>query len=146
MPAKVKYKPEFAEEIIYLGQSGKTPAQIASHFGIQLRTLREWLKSPEMEEFRHAYGVAETHSQAYWEDLGMKGTKGTLAKFSPASWIFFVKNLFKDTYSDTVKTDLSIKDDIKNMSNDELDAMIAQMAINQKSSNGSGSPAQVEAD
>lgn len=136
MTTTTKYKPEYCSEIIRLGTEGKTKTQMAAHFNVDAKTLLAWSRNPELQEFKMAYRLAQTLSQAYMEDLGMKGIKGLLPKFAPAPWIFSMKARFRDEYGDTDSLKVDMNNPVKGMTDEEIDKSVAMLlAAREKNQN-----------
>lgn len=91
-----KLKPKFCDEVIKLGKQGKSPAQMASHFGVSRNTIDNWALTDE--RFAAAYAVAMAHCQAWWEDQGQAGL--FLDKFNAAVWKKSVESRFKSDYTE----------------------------------------------
>lgn len=144
-----KYDPRFCTEVIKLGQEGKTKAQIAAALGVRKRTVDEWIKSGRHPEFSFAMELALTESQAFMEELGMKGIKGVLQKFNPAAWQFAMKNRFREDYKDITDTAISVQQQVKELTDEEMEEQIKMLMaknIIKIESSGSGSPALIEAE
>lgn len=63
-----KYRPEFCELVVRLGDRGKSRAQIARYLGVSRQTLHNWeAKHPD---FVDAMAWAKDCELAYWEELG----------------------------------------------------------------------------
>ena len=92
-----KYDPSMCDRVIELGRKGKSKTQMAARLEIARSTFDRYLE--EHEEFREAYELADTHSQALWEQIGMGGlAKGHL--FNDRAWQFQVRNRWPASYRD----------------------------------------------
>ena len=92
------YNESLCEVAYDLLSQGKTIARVATALKVKRKTIYEWLnKHPE---FADAFELGKDACQAYWEDRGEAGTFGEYEKFSAASWIFTMKNRFRDDYKD----------------------------------------------
>lgn len=109
MPAgrPTKYKPEMCKTVIDLGKQGKSKTQIAATLGISKETLYDWDKNNE--EFSDAIKTAMSFSQAWFEDYGQNGMIGEVDGWNPTTWIFTMKNRFRDDYSDTIKQETKVE-------------------------------------
>ncbi len=129
-----KYRPEMCAEMIKLATEGKYMVQIAAHFKIDKKTLWDWSKDTRKPEFMEAYKIARTCSEAYMAEQGQRGFKGLLAKFNAPAWIFSMKCMFKDDWTETSTQKIELKNEIKAMSNEEIDdtikTLLAQRSIN----------------
>jgi len=47
-----------------------------------------------------------------WELIGMNGAKGEIQGFNAASWIFNMKNRYKDNFRDKIDYDVEFSGDI----------------------------------
>jgi hypothetical protein len=87
---RTKYDPAMCETIIALGKRGRSKTQCASHLGIARSTFEAWLEAHE--DFREAWELGDTHSQAFWESIGMAGLgKGHV--FNDRCWSLQMRNL-----------------------------------------------------
>lgn len=141
-----KYNPEMCFEIIEMAEIGRSLTQIAAHWKVTEEDVVQWTQELDKTEFKKAYEVAYTISEAYYEDLGQKGMKGKIADFKPTLWTQFMKSRFKKNWADTNIQKIEIKNEVKNMSTEEIDlsieALIAQRELNKKNNPPkSGAPA-----
>lgn len=107
VPAKrgrrTKYDPSMCEVVIELGRRGRSKAQMASQLEISRSTFDRYLE--EHEAFRESYELADTHSQAFWENVGMGGmAKGHL--FNDRAWSLQVRNRFPHSYKESRELEL----------------------------------------
>jgi len=93
-----KYKPEFCETVVDCGKAGMGKAEIASQLGVCRDTLLEWSKGKP--EFSDAIKRAEEESLAWWEKQGRTATFGGIDGFNPTSYIFQMKNRFRNDWRD----------------------------------------------
>ena len=93
-----KYKPEFCETVVDCGKAGMGKAEIASQLGVCRDTLLEWSKSKP--EFSGAIKRAGEESLAWWEKQGRTATFGGIDGFNPTSYIFQMKNRFRNDWRD----------------------------------------------
>lgn len=131
-----QYNSKMCHEIIELAELGKSLTQIAAHWHVTEEDVIKWTLEPDKAEFKQAYDVALVCSEAYYEDLGQKGMKGKIADFKAMVWAQLMKARFKKNWADSNIQKIEIKNEIKNMSADELDdnieALIAQREMNKK--------------
>jgi hypothetical protein len=101
------YKPEFCEQVIEFGKQGMSKAEMCLELDICHQTMTNW--SEEYPEFLAAVKKAIQYSQGWWE---MRGRKATFSSegFNATSYIFNMKNRFKEDWSDTSKQELTGKD------------------------------------
>ena len=92
------------ESIIELGKKGKSKTQMAAHLDISRSTFDRWLEAHE--EFREAWELADTHAQAFWEEIGADGVgKGHL--FNHNAWSLQVRNRFAHSYKESRELELT---------------------------------------
>lgn len=62
-----KYKPEYVDEVLdFIGEQGKSVAQLARHFRVAKSTIYEW--AANHKEFSDAFMRAKDWAEAIWED------------------------------------------------------------------------------
>lgn len=96
-----KYKPEFADLVVKLGSEGKTLAEMAAGIGVDRSTLDDWVK--QNPEFSRAVKAGLDAAQAWWEEKGRDATFGAYPGFNATSYIFQMKNRFKEDWRDKVE-------------------------------------------
>lgn len=108
-----KYDPSMHEVIIALGQDGAGRAEMAVAIGISRETWNDWT-SPKSErfnpEFSDAVKKALSASQSWWERRGREATFDS-KDFSATSYIFQMKNRFREDWSDRTVNEHVGKDD-----------------------------------
>jgi len=95
-----KYKPEFCELVIKCGEEGDTLASMAEACDVDRATINDWIE--QHEEFSRAVSRGLQKAQAWWERQGRKATFGGTEGFNATSFIFNMKNRFKDDWRDKV--------------------------------------------
>jgi len=98
-----KYQPAMCEVIVELGLKGKSKAQMASHLNIARSTFDRWLE--EHQEFRESWELADTHAQAFWEEIGAGGVGNKF--FNDRAWSLQVRNRFPRDYKESRELELS---------------------------------------
>lgn len=98
-----KYKSEFCERIIEMASEGASKHEMALELGIVPSTFDIWQR--ENTEFSEAVKEAERISQGWWEREGRKATFGGVQGFNATSYIFNMKNRFKDDWKDMTRQD-----------------------------------------
>lgn len=96
-----KYQSEFCDRIIEMAQSGASKHEMALELGIVPSTFDMWQN--ENEEFSKAVKEAERISQGWWEREGRKATFGGCQGFNATTYIFNMKNRFKDDWKDMTR-------------------------------------------
>lgn len=93
------YKDEFCDVVVAAGAEGKTLAEMAAEIGVDRATVRDWVENKP--EFSRAVKRGLDKAQAWWESEGRKATFGGSPGFNATSYIFQMKNRFRDDWSDT---------------------------------------------
>lgn len=131
-PSQIKYKEEYVTQVIEMACQGKSMVQIAAAWKVCKGTILAWSKDTNKPEFMEAYKVARTCNEAYWEDVGQKGAKGTLTKFNPIAWNKIMAARFKDDWVDNSTQKIELKNEIKAMTTQEIDSMIKTLLAQRK--------------
>lgn len=107
MPAGApsKYKKEFCERVIEIGKTGASKAEMAVELGISRASFDNYEK--EFPEFLEAVREAITYSQVWWEKNGRIATFGAMPNFNATTYIFNMKNRFKDDWRDKVEQEVT---------------------------------------
>ena len=66
-------------------------------------TFDRWLEANE--DFREAWELADTHSQAFWEEIGFGGVGNKF--FNDRAWSLQVRNRFPHSYKESRELELS---------------------------------------
>lgn len=69
---------------------------MAAHLDISRSTFDRWLEANEA--FRESWELADTHAQAFWEEIGFGGVGNKF--FNDRAWALQVKNRFAHSYKD----------------------------------------------
>lgn len=105
-----KYRKEFCEIVVACGKEGKGLAEIASELGVVRDTVYRWTK--QHAEFSDAIKRAYEAGLAWWEQKGRDATFGKIPGFNATSYIFQMKNRFKDDWRDKIDHDVEFTGDI----------------------------------
>ena len=107
MPAgrPTDYKPALCDRVLELGAEGKTLAEIAADLDVARSTLNDW--RAKHEEFAYAINRALEKAQAWWENNGRIATFGGFDGFNATSYIFQMKNRFRDDWRDKIEQEHS---------------------------------------
>lgn len=100
-----KYNPAFCETVIKCGAEGKTLAEMADAIDIDRSTLNEWTEAHP--EFSRAVRLGLEKAQSWWEKNGRIATFGGFEGFSATSYIFQMKNRFREDWRDKVEQEHS---------------------------------------
>ena len=100
MPAgrPTKYKPDLCATVIECGKQGMGKLETCAELDIDYSTFEAWQE--KHEEFSQAVKSAQRYSQAWWEKQGRIATFGGIDGFVPVSYIFQMKNRFRDDWRD----------------------------------------------
>lgn len=98
------YKEEFCEKIIEFGKQGMSKHEMCLELDICHQTMTNW--SEKHPEFLAAIKTAVSFSQGWWEREGRKATFNSEG-FNPTSFIFNMKNRFREDYTDTIRQEIS---------------------------------------
>lgn len=109
MPAgrPTKYDPSYCEKVIEMGKYGASKHEMALDLDINFSTFLLWQETHE--EFSKAVREATGFAQAWWEKNGRTATFGSTPGFNATSFIFNMKNRFKEDWRDRVEQDISAK-------------------------------------
>lgn len=105
-----KYDPAMCEVVIECGKQGMTVAEMAAELDICRDTFNEWRN--EKKEFSDAVKRGLGFAQAWWEQRGRQHTFKQDG-FNATSYIFQMKNRFRDEWSDRKEMDLNAKVTVK---------------------------------
>ena len=100
MPAgrPTKYSCEMCNTVIECGLEGKTVAEMAVAIGVSRETFNEWRHAKP--QFSDAVKLGLLYAQAWWEEKGRVATFGGIEGYNATSYIFQMKNRFRDDWSD----------------------------------------------
>lgn len=93
-----KYDPKLCKIAMQILAEGKSLAAICAKLDIARSTLYEWRDIHP--EFKYALDCGLQKAQAALEQIGMDGIVGNYEKFNGSSWIFTMKNRFRDDYAE----------------------------------------------
>lgn len=100
---RTKYNSAMCETIIALGKKGKSKTQMAARLDISRSTFDRWLEANE--DFKEAWELADTHAQAFWEEIGFGGVGNKF--FNDRAWSLQVRNRFPRDYKESRELELS---------------------------------------
>jgi len=99
------YKDDMCERVIQCGKEGMSKAEMAATLGVAYSTFDLWENTKPA--FSEAVKEARRQSQAWWERQGRIATFGGIDGYNATSYIFQMKNRFRDEWNDTIKQDHS---------------------------------------
>jgi DNA-binding XRE family transcriptional regulator len=101
-----KYDPDkMIPAVLEVGASGGSKAEMAVAIDVSRETLYQWMR--EKPDFSDAIKKAELLSQVWWEKLGKKGAYGEVNNFNATSFIFNMKNRFREDWRDVRQTEVT---------------------------------------
>ena len=100
-----KYDPAFCDQVVAMGNEGKSKAEMAAELGVAYSNFDTWQKV--YPEFQEAVKEAIRASQAWWEKQGRLATFGKIKGFNATSYIFQMKNRFRADWRDSQAHELS---------------------------------------
>ena len=92
------YDPAMCDRVVECGREGMGIAEMAAEIGISRETFNVWRK--DRKDFSDAVKEAVALSQAWWEKQGRMATFGAIDGFNATSYIFQMKNRFRDDWRD----------------------------------------------
>lgn len=92
------YDPAMCDRVVECGREGMGVAEMAAEIGIARETFNVWRK--DRPDFSDAVKEAVALSQAWWEKQGRMATFGAIDGFNATSYIFQMKNRFRDDWRD----------------------------------------------
>lgn len=105
MGRPTKYDPAFCERVVDMGREGMGKCEMASELDLHYETFEAYqAKHPDFSE---AVKAALRLSQAWWEKQGRVATFGAHPGFNATSYIFNMKNRFKEDWRDKVEQEQS---------------------------------------
>ena len=124
------YRPEMCDIVIECGDEGKTLAEMARALDVDRSTINDWRE--RHPEFSRAIKAGLDRAQAWWEDKGRVATFGGVDGFNATSYIFQMKNRFREDWNDrqaiehsgTVQHENTVSDDLQQA----LDAIAGKLA------------------
>ena len=95
-----KYDPAMCDRVVECGAQGMGKCEMAEELGITYTSFETYQQ--QHPEFLEAVKTALRKSQAWWERKGRQATFDAQG-FSATSYIFQMKNRFKDDWRDKVE-------------------------------------------
>lgn len=102
------YDPAYCEQIVTLGESGASIAEMAYELGCTKNTLNNWAE--QHEEFLTAFTRAKLASQVWWERKGRSGMEKPSSEFQAAVWSRSMAARFPEDWREVKGTELTGKD------------------------------------
>jgi hypothetical protein len=97
------YRPEYCDQIIALGEQGRSKTQMARAFKVTRVTLDNWAKANP--EFLYALTRAMEEAEAAWEDKADGGIEA--AGFNTGLWGRVMSARFPATYRETTRSEVT---------------------------------------
>lgn len=101
------YDAAYCEQVIELGKAGASKAEMAAELGCARSTFALWEEAHP--EFSEAVKLGVDLAQGWWEKQGRLATFGGTDGFNATSWIFTMKNRFRDDWKDKTEQDQTVK-------------------------------------
>lgn len=105
MGRPTKYDPAFCARVIELGREGMGKCEMAAELDLHYETFEAY--QANHHDFSEAVKAALRLSQAWWEKQGRVATFGAHPGFNATSYIFNMKNRFKEDWRDKVEQEQS---------------------------------------
>lgn len=126
---KPKFDPSMCATIVEVAKKGGHISQMCVELGIKSAdTFHRWKK--EYPEFMEAYQEATLESQAFYENLALRGAAGLIPGFNVTALAMIMNNKFPDEYkrgaSGSSSDQSSTTVNIINLTPEELRYKIAQ--------------------
>jgi len=93
-----KYNSAMCERVIECGSQGMGKCEMAEELGITFTSFETYQQ--QHPEFLEAVKEALRKSQAWWERKGREATFGAVDGYNATSYIFQMKNRFKQDWAD----------------------------------------------
>ena len=103
-----EYDPSLCDILDAMGHEGEGMAEAIVACGIARETFYRWQEL--YPEFSNAVNEMKDRSQSWWEKNGREATFGKTPGFNATSFIFNMKNRFKEDWSDMVRNEVTGKD------------------------------------
>ncbi len=98
-----EFRPEYCAIAENVLANGESKAAVCAELEISKQTLYDW--QDMHPEFKEAIEIGLYKSQRDWEAIGRNAALGGVDKFPQSSWIFTMKNRFRDDYAEEKKED-----------------------------------------
>ena len=101
------YDPAFCDQVIELGNQGKSIEQIAAKLGVGTKTMYNW--RDEFPEFLRALEIAKELELDWWENIAqsMMVENKDAAKLNSAIWSRSMAARFPKKYRESTKTEIT---------------------------------------
>ena len=103
------YDAAYCERVIEFGKEGMSKAEMCLELDICHQTMTNWCE--EHPEFLASVKKAVQYSQGWWEKMGRKSTFNSEG-FNSTSYIFNMKNRFKEDWSDTSNNNITLNESL----------------------------------
>ena len=122
LPKAIKYSAEMCNKLLDVAGNGGHVAQMCSALGIRSRdTFYRWIEL--YPEFKEAYEESKLLSQAFYEDVLLRGSLGQIKGFNHHSIAMILQNKFPDEYKSDKKSEITVRSD----NSVEIDARIEKL-------------------
>lgn len=93
---ETKYSPDMCTVILDIARTGGHIAKMLVELGVCKDTFYRWQK--QFPEFKEAVERAKDISQAFYEELGLRGLTGDIPHFNATVYALVMNNKFGDDY------------------------------------------------
>jgi hypothetical protein len=87
-----EYSAEYAPMLLEHMSEGYDLISFGAVIGTSAEVLKGWLT--ENDDFKEAFDLGETKAAFFWQELGIRGTKGQMKGYNQKTWEFVMKNRF----------------------------------------------------
>lgn len=130
LPAKrgpvSRFDTSFCDKIIQIAaQGGHIPAMMQA---IDISSKATWYKwQKDYPEFKEAVEAAELTSQAFYEQIGLKGILGEISNFNATTYALIMNNKFSSEYKrNASSSEINITNNTVNLTREELKLKLIQ--------------------
>jgi len=100
------YRPEYCDQVLELGRTGKSLPQMAAFFDVDRVTIDNWAENNP--DFFNALARAKVHAQAWWEKAAADNL--TADRFNGLVWKTTMQARFRDDYTERRVNEMVGKD------------------------------------
>lgn len=127
--AKIGRPTKYNEEnciktVLRLMNEGRSIIEVCASLMITRDTFYRWYQEKDKKNFKEAVDVGRVMSEAYWDDIGRKGTLGQIDNFKHAAWIYRMKCRFRDRWNEVREQKIELTNTTKELSKDDLEKKI----------------------
>lgn len=123
---ETKYSPDMCATVLQIASTGGHIAKMLVELGVCKDTFYRWQK--QFPEFKAAVEHAKDVSQAFYEELGLRGLTGDIPHFNATVYALVMNNKFGDDYrrGSGSNTEVTITNNTVQLTADEITQKISQ--------------------